>query len=127
MQQPLPVCKWGDTLAAIAAVIAARNSCTQRNGGLKAAMSAVFLNSSMLEISRDSGQQPQPSVGEGVQCRCPQYVSRLVMARIVISNIRECKNEYFILIFANANIFIFMFITLCDINRKSFYRLINYI
>ena len=33
--------KGGDTLAAIAAVIAARNSCTQRNGGLKAAMSAV--------------------------------------------------------------------------------------
>ena len=31
----------GDTLAAIAAVIAARNSCTQGNGGLKIAMSAV--------------------------------------------------------------------------------------
>ena len=57
----------------------------------------------MLEIARDSGQQPQPSVGEGVQCRCSQYVSRLVMARIVIFNIRECQNEYFTLIFANAN------------------------
>ena len=40
VRQSLP--KGGDTLAAIiVAVIAARNSCTQRNGGLKAAMSAV--------------------------------------------------------------------------------------
>ena len=38
---PRDVCKGGDTLAAIAAVTAARNSCTQRNSGMKAAMSAV--------------------------------------------------------------------------------------
>ena len=54
--------------------------------------------------------------------------SRIRMSkRIFYFNICECKCEYYTLIFANANIFIFMFITLCDINRRSFYRLINHL
>ena len=52
--------------------------------------------------------------------------SRMRMSkRIFYFNICEC--EYYTLIFANANIFIFMFITFCDVNRRSFNRLINYI
>ena len=48
---------------------------------LEGSNECLLLNSSMLEIARDSGQQPQPSVclqrldGEGVQCRCSSTVS----------------------------------------------------
>ena len=42
--QAVSECKADDTLAAIAAVTAARNSCTQTNGGLKVALNCAFRN-----------------------------------------------------------------------------------
>ena len=72
--------KGGDTLVAIAAVIAARNSCTQRNGGLKAAMSAVCWIPACWKLPVTEGSNQCQVANHSLQFACSGWTGMVCSA-----------------------------------------------